>query len=185
VDVRVVAATNKDLSVLVSQGSFREDLFYRIHVIHLEIPRLVDRREDIPLLVDHLVAKFNLLQGKEVAGASPETLAVLMEHDYPGNVRELQNILEHAFVLCPGGLIEAEHLPPYLRSAPPRLLLHKNDEMDLRSSERLIITEALERHGGHRARTARELGIDPSTLYRKIKALGIAPPGRDGRTRPD
>ena len=117
VNVRVLAATNKDLSLLVRENKFREDLFYRIHVIHLKIPALKDRREDIPLLVDHLVAKFNRLQGKAIVGVSQEVLVRLMDHDYPGNVRELENILEQAFVLCRSEMIELEHLPSEFR--PP------------------------------------------------------------------
>ena len=120
VDVRVVAATNKDLAELVRQGKFREDLFYRIRVIHLKLPALRERREDIPLLVDRMVAKFNRLQGKDIAGVSEEVMARLMEHDYPGNVRELENIIEQAFVLCRGGWIELHHLPPELRPAAAR-----------------------------------------------------------------
>ena len=116
-DVRIIAATNKDLGKLVRKGIFREDLFYRIHVIRLALPNLRDRREDIPLLVEHFIAKFNRLQGKDVVSVSDEVLARLMEHDYPGNVRELENIIEHAFVLCRGALIELAHLPPQLRGA--------------------------------------------------------------------
>ncbi len=96
-------------------GKFREDLFYRIRVVHLKLPSLRQRREDIPLLVDRLVTKFNRLQGKDIAGVSNEVLARLMEHEYPGNVRELENIIEQAFVLCRGGMIELHHLPPELR----------------------------------------------------------------------
>ena len=111
-NVRVVAATNKSLSQLVQEGKFREDLFYRIHVIRIELPKLRDRREDIPLLIDHFVAQFNRRQGKDVSGVADVVLGRLMDHDFPGNVRELENIMEHAFVLCRGGLIKMEHLPP-------------------------------------------------------------------------
>ena len=117
VDVRVIAATNKDLASLVRTGKFREDLYYRIRVVHLKLPESSQRREDIPLLVNHLITKFNHLQGKDIAGVSDEVLARLMEHDYPGNVRELENIIEQAFVLCRGGVIELNHLPPELRPA--------------------------------------------------------------------
>ncbi|MFW6106926.1 MAG: sigma 54-interacting transcriptional regulator, partial [bacterium] len=115
VDVRVIAATNKNLTKLIRTGAFREDLYYRIHVVHLMLPGLDKRREDIPLLVDHLIAKFNRLRGKQIAGVSDEVLARLMEHDYPGNVRELENIIEQAFVLCRGGMIELSHLPRWLQ----------------------------------------------------------------------
>jgi PAS domain S-box-containing protein len=171
-DVRIIAATNKDLGKLVRKGIFREDLFYRIHVIRLPLPNLRDRREDIPLLIEHFIAKFNRLQGKDVVGVSDEVLARLMEHDYPGNVRELENVIEHAFVLCRGALIELAHLPPQLRgvteATSPNIA-----GMTLEAMERFLIADALRRHGGNRAAAARQLGINPSTLFRKLKSLGI------------
>ena len=182
VNVRVLAATNKDLAGLVREGKFREDLFYRIRVIHLKLPGLNERREDIPLLVGHLIAKFNRLQGKDIAGVSQEVLVRLMEHDYSGNVRELENIIEQAFVLCRGGLIEVHHLPPELR--PSGLAADTLDGgMSLRSMERHLIEAALQRSGGNRQRAARELGINPSTLYRKLKALEVQPPSVGRRNR--
>ena len=173
VDVRVVAATNRNLAELARQGKFRKDLFYRIRVIHLSIPSLRERREDIPLLVDHFVGKFNRLQEKDVAGVSGEVMARLMAHDYPGNVRELENIIEHAFVLCRGGRIALHHLPPELRPAAARTEA-AGERLNLRSMERSLIEAALERHQGNRSRAARELGIDASTLYRKLKSFQIA-----------
>jgi PAS domain S-box-containing protein len=173
VEVRVVAATNRDLAELARQGKFRKDLFYRIRVIHLSIPSLRERREDIPLLVDHFVGKFNRLQEKDVAGVSGEVMARLMAHDYPGNVRELENIIEHAFVLCRGGRIALHHLPPELRPAAARTEA-AGERLNLRSMERSLIEAALERHQGNRSRAARELGIDASTLYRKLKSFQTA-----------
>lgn len=189
VDVRVVAAVNCDLAALVREGRFREDLFYRIRVIHLRLPLLRERREDIPLLVDRLVEKFNRLQGKEVSGVAGEALARLMEYDYPGNVRELENIIEHAFVLCRNGWIELHHLPPELRPAAT-LARDTGTSASLRTMERALIEAALARHGGKRAPAALDLGIDPSTLYRKLKAFGITArrghgglaPGASGRS---
>ena len=180
VDVRVVAATNKDLAKLVRSGEFREDLFYRIRVIRLELPGLQQRREDIPLLVDHLVAKFNRLQGKGIAGLSDDVLARLMDHDYPGNVRELENIIEQAFVLCRGGMIQLHHLPPELRPATTPGG-GQSGPRSLRAMEEYVITEALRRHKGNRKRASHDLGINTSTLYRKIKALGIDALESDGR----
>ncbi len=180
VDVRVVAATNRDLAEQVRKGAFREDLYYRIRVIHLPLPPLRNRREDIPLLVDHLVAKFNRLQNKDIAGVSDDVLACLMEHEYPGNVRELENIIEQAFVLCRGGIIELHHLPPELRPAEnDGHRFHK--PMSLQAIEKMHIIETLRRRRGNRTRSAEDLGIDASTLYRKIKVLGIDPPPSDGR----
>jgi transcriptional regulator with PAS, ATPase and Fis domain len=179
-DVRVIAATNRQLAGLVQEGRFREDLYYRIRVIHVKLPDLRERREDLPLLVDHLVAKFNRLQGKSIAGVSDDVMARLMQHDFPGNVRELENIIEQGFVLCRGGRIELGHLPPELRpaAAPPSC-----GPMSLESMERRLIQDALERHRGNRKRAAQELGIDASTLYRKLTAYEIQPPPGDGRSR--
>ena len=169
-DVRVVAATNRDLKKLVQEGNFRDDLYYRIRVISLKLPGLDQRREDIPLLVDHLIAKFNSIQGKEIEGVSEEVMAQLMEYEYPGNIRELENIIEQAFVLCRGRLIELHHLPAELRPAGASGYGGSNP-MSLRSMEKLLISEALRRHKGSRNKAARQLGINPSTLYRKLKAL--------------
>jgi len=172
-DVRVIAATNKSLGKLVKQGRFREDLFYRIHVIRIELPSLRDRREDIALLIDHFITRFNRFKGKDIAGVSDAVLARLMDYDFPGNVRELENILEHAFVLCRGGLIEVAHLPAHLRSecleGEPRLPVG----LTLVAMEKLLVRDALRRSNGNHAAAARELGIDASTLFRKVKLLGL------------
>jgi transcriptional regulator with PAS, ATPase and Fis domain len=182
VDVRVLAATNKDLAKLVRKAVFREDLFYRIHVVRITLPNLRDRREDIPLLIEHFIAKFNRLQGKDVVGVSDEVLSRLMEYDYPGNVRELENFIEHAFVLCRGGLIELYHLPPTVRGTSVGQSVPNMAGMTLEAMERLLIADALRRNGGNRRAAARQLGIDPSTLFRKVKAFGIELPEVDGRS---
>lgn len=181
-NVRVIAATNKNLSRLVRKGTFREDLFYRVNVVRLELPLLRDRREDIPLLVEHFIGKFNRRQNKDVAAVSEKVLAILMEHDFPGNVRELENIVEHAFVLCAGGLIEAQHLPRSLRAdAMPKSQLAKSG-LDLKSLEAIHVADAIRRHGGNRKAAAKELGINSSTLFRKIRTLRIELPPGDGRS---
>jgi PAS domain S-box-containing protein len=172
-DVRVIAASNKPLRGLVKEGKFREDLFYRVHVVRLELPPLRERREDIPLLVDHFVARYNRLKGRDVAGVSDAALTRLMEHDFPGNIRELENIIEHAFVLCRSGLIELAHLPPHLRGAEDEARSGLPSGLTLATMEKLLIRDALRRHKGNRAAAARELGIDVSTLFRKIKALKL------------
>jgi PAS domain S-box-containing protein len=181
VDVRVIAATNRNLQRLTQAGDFREDLFYRIRVVSLKLPGLAERREDIPLLIDHVVARFNRLHGKDIAGVSDEVLACLMDHDYPGNVRELENIIEQAFVLCRGGLIQPEHLPPELRPTADAGESYR-PPMSLQAMEKVFITEALQRRRGNRTQAAADLGIDPSTLYRKIKAYRIDAPETDGRS---
>jgi transcriptional regulator with PAS, ATPase and Fis domain len=118
VDVRLVAATNKDLARLVEQGTFRQDLFYRLNVLMLELPALRERKEDIALLVDHFIMRFNEVQGKNITAVAPEAMRLLMQHDFPGNVRELANIIERAFVLCTGTVILPDHLPDHLRGRP-------------------------------------------------------------------
>jgi len=172
-DVRVIAATNKTLSALVKEGKFREDLFYRVHVVRMELPSLRERREDLPLLIDHFVARFNRLKGRDVAGLSDAALARLMEYDFPGNVRELENVIEHAFVLCRSGLIEPAHLPPHLRGEENGIPSQLPAGLTLEAMEKLLLRDALRRNQGNRAAAARELGIDTSTLFRKIKALGL------------
>jgi PAS domain S-box-containing protein len=182
VDVRVITATNRNLTTLLRKGGFREDLYYRINVIRITLPALRDRREDIPLLVDHFVAKFSRLRSKDVSGVTEEVLAALMDYDYPGNVRELENIIEHAFVHCREGLIELEHLPAALRPSETPLTTQTRRGGTLQALTKVHIEDALRHHGGSRKAAAEELGINPSTLYRKAKALGIDLPQQDGRT---
>jgi len=180
-DVRIIAATNRDLAQLVDEGRFRTDLYYRINVFRLELPPLRERMEDIPLLVNHFIARFSALKGKDIAGISPEALGILMNHNYPGSVRELENIIEHAFVLCPSGLIQPRHLPKELQlklSSPPR------DTLQLvKQYEKEIILDALRRNRWNRLQTANELGIHKTTLFRKIRKLGIVLAEKDGRSR--
>ncbi|HNQ89354.1 MAG TPA: sigma 54-interacting transcriptional regulator [Verrucomicrobiota bacterium] len=184
-DARVIAATNKNLRQLVQEGRFREDLFYRVHVVRLELRPLRDRREDIPLLIEHFIARFNRLQGRDIAGVSDRVLARLMEHDFPGNVRELENAIEHAFVLCRGSLIEEQHLPPHLHGEATIEGARLPTGLTLAAMETLLLRDALRRHQGNRAAAARELGINPSTLFRKIKTLQLEAVGRSdaGRRR--
>ena len=182
-DVRVVAATNRDLDELVKAGTFRQDLYYRVNVVRLKLPELHERREDIPLLVDHFVGKFNRLQRKDVHGVSSEAMSCLMRYPYPGNVRELENIIERAFALCQCGLIDVGHLPPEVRRMEEK---PTGDESPtpLKEMEGRLLLEAVRRHRGNRTAAARELAMHPSTLYRKAKALGIHLPRQDGRHRP-
>jgi PAS domain S-box-containing protein len=183
VDVRIISATHRDLSRLVRDGGFREDLYYRINVFRLNLPPLNDRREDIPLLVDHFVARFNRRQQKVVAGVSDDVMSVLMRHDFPGNVRELENAIEHAFVLCRGGLIELRHLPGWLMEKAGIPSAKVQPGATLRSVEAVLIADAVRRHEGNRKAAAHELGIHPTTLRRKIKELEIEVPEHDGRRR--
>jgi PAS domain S-box-containing protein len=173
-DVRIVAASNKDLARLVEEGLFRQDLYYRINVVKLTLPRLAQRKEDIPLLTEHFIARFNKLQNKTILGASYETLALFMRHDWPGNIRELENAIEHAFILCPRGLIQPAHLPDHLKGGSPDV--SATASLSLKEQEKRLLREALERHNWRRLATARELGIDKTTLRRKIKRFGLEPP---------
>ena len=180
-EVRIITATNMNLRELVEDGRFRTDLYYRINVFRLELPPLRERMEDIPLLVNHFIAKFSALKGKEISGVSPEALAILMRHEYPGNVRELENIIEHAFVLCAGGMIQPDHLPDELQ---PRTRIARRETMDLLSEyEKDLILSALQKNRWNRLRTAKDLGIHKTTLFRKIRKLGIDLPETDGRSK--
>ena len=173
-NVRIIAATNKNLEELVHQGSFREDLFYRIHVFKITLPPLRERMEDIPLLTEHFIARFNAFQKKDITGVSDEAMAVLMGYTYPGNIRELANIIERAFILCKTGLIEKKHLPESLFLAFANI--SPTDDISLKNMEKTYLVKALEKNSWDRLKTAKQLGIHKSTLYRKIKSLGISLP---------
>jgi PAS domain S-box-containing protein len=176
VDVRVVAATNKDLVTLVRSRQFRDDLYYRLNVVKVDLPSLSRRREDISLLVEHFVEKFNLKMGKNLSGLSHEVMAFLMRYGFPGNIRELENIIEHAFVMCKGDIIELRHLPTELIDrSKGGLSEEKEIDRPLQLAEAEGIRKALERNRGNRLRTARELGINRTTLWRKIKRYGLVP----------
>lgn len=167
-DVRIVAATNRDLKQRVTDGLFREDLFYRLNVVTLGLPALAERREDIPLLLDHFVAAFNAIQGKNLEGISDDALQLIMRHDFPGNVRELENALEYAFILCPSGFIQTEHLPEYLQGESTESngnngLYGTMDQIKCRAAR-----HALKRNNGKRMATCRELGISKDTLRRML-----------------
>ncbi|MDL1973207.1 MAG: sigma 54-interacting transcriptional regulator [Deltaproteobacteria bacterium] len=182
-DVRVIVATNKDLAGMVKIGEFRQDLFYRIDVVHIELPPLRDRKEDIPLLVDKFIVRMNSLRGRAVTGMDREALGLLMSHDFPGNIRELENVIEHAFVLCSDGIIEQQHLPHSViaRAASPSTD-HPTLQDGLKSAEARAIMDALKRNSYNRLAAARDLGMHKSTLFRKIKKLGIILPQLDGRS---
>lgn len=179
-NVRILAATHHDLLDLVRQGKFREDLYYRLNVVKINLPPLRERREDIPLLVDHFLEQFNLRMGKSLSGLSDDALRCLMEYAFPGNVRELENAIEHACVLCRGRRIEVEHLPPEIREAVEHATEKTEPAPDalpvLRSTEIQLIRKTLEKHGGNRLEAARELGLHKTTLWRKMKRYGISYP---------
>ncbi len=170
---RILAATNRNLEEMVRQGQFRQDLFYRVHVISLRIPPLRERMEDLPMLTDQLIDRFNRAQGRRIEGPTAKALALLMAHDWPGNIRELENVIERAFILCKDERIGPEHLPYELRGAVEFGLGHQGIASVRRAAEGETIRAALDRHAGRCSAAAQELGIHKATLYRKMKALDI------------
>jgi transcriptional regulator with PAS, ATPase and Fis domain len=168
VDVRILAASNRPLHRQVEAGQFREDLFYRLNVIRVEVPPLSDRRQDIPLLIRTFVQRKNVERGTFICRFDPPALDRLLNYQYPGNVRELENILEHACLLCQGDVVRGEHLPWSLRDeSPPAPAAPDKGEQ----CQRLLA--ALEAAGGNRTRAARALGIDRTTLWRRMKRHGM------------
>ncbi len=201
VDVRIVSATNRDLSQAVKEGRFREDLFYRLNVFPIEAPSLRERKEDIPALVDCFVRRFNVEEGKSVVGASPDTLACLTDHDWPGNVRQLENAVYRAIVLADAPYLQPHDFPAisgvaapppeYVPQAAPathgeahagdhpvadqpvRILDGRGHLRTLEEIERDLIQLAIEVYAGHMSEVARRLGIGRSTLYRKVREQGL------------
>jgi transcriptional regulator with PAS, ATPase and Fis domain len=179
VDVRIIAATNQTLEGEVEKKRFREDLFYRLNVIRLELPPLRERREDIPLLIEHIMKQRSAMLGALVRRISEEAMETLLNYNYPGNVRELENILEHALIICQDDTIERKHLPLFLQRGISRLGSTQDSVEDLTrislNDERHRILETLRRYGWHRGNTARELNMNRSTLWRKMKKYDLFP----------
>jgi len=182
-DARVIAATNKDLAEWVRTGLFREDLYYRINVVRIELPPLRHRKEDIPLLIHDFINRFNRLQKKSVQGITHEALSSLMAYHWPGNIRELENIIERAFILCRDGYIDLRHLPEELAGHSSARLPDSRMQSVQEILEAETICATLQRTGFNRLAAARELGIHKTTLFRKIKKLGIRLSEQDGRNR--
>jgi DNA-binding NtrC family response regulator len=200
VDVRIVSATNRDLAQQVKAGQFREDLYYRLNVYPIEAPSLRERREDVPALVEHFVRRFNVEEGKRIAGATPETLQLLQAFDWPGNVRQLENAVYRAIVLCDGAYLQPHDFPaisgmaapiapepgaeastvvsldnvlPPLPDSPVRIVDDRGHLRTLEDIERDLIQHAIEIYAGHMSEVARRLGIGRSTLYRKVRENGL------------
>ncbi|MCK9375184.1 MAG: sigma-54 dependent transcriptional regulator [Syntrophobacterales bacterium] len=171
-DVRVIAATNRNLEEDVASGRFRKDLFYRLNVIHMIIPPLRDRQEDIPLLALHFLDKFCLENDRSAMGFSPEAMRALKNYAWPGNVRELQNVVERAVALCTGNMVNFEDLPDEMRRHSPeddKIILPVGSSME--EIERQAIVQTLKKTGGDKELTARLLGIGLATLYRRLKEM--------------
>ncbi|MBI4400346.1 MAG: sigma 54-interacting transcriptional regulator [Nitrospirae bacterium] len=175
VDVRIIAASNRDLAQAVKKGTFREDLYYRIRVFPIELPPLRERRSDLPLLVRHFIEKFNHELGKQIRQVSPDALEVLEAYSYPGNVRELQNIIEHAFVCCEDDVIRLEHLPKDIQQQPIEKGRDHTTSGSLKLMERDTILKVLEKTGWRYKSASQQLGISRSTLWRKLRHFGIQP----------
>jgi PAS domain S-box-containing protein len=173
-DVRIVTATNKNLAELSEQNKFRSDLYYRINVVKISLPSLNERSEDVPILIDHFISRFNKIYNKNICCLSDDAMAVLLSYDFPGNIRELENILEHCFVLCNGSIIEAKYLPTsVLKASSSGQSIDMGKFRTIIQMEAMMIEQALRRNNGNRSVAARELGIDKSTLFRKMKSLKI------------
>jgi two-component system response regulator AtoC len=170
-DVRIISATNKDLKKLVAQAKFREDLYYRINVVSIQLPPLRDRKQDIPLLVQHFLKKYCIENKKELDGLSEEASRLLMKYDWPGNVRELENVIERAVVVAKGNIILPEDLPP-LASSEGRF--EPTSDMSLQELERKHILRVLQSNDWNITKTAKKLGIDRNTLSSKIKKYQIS-----------
>ncbi|MDC4223911.1 MAG: sigma 54-interacting transcriptional regulator [Candidatus Manganitrophus sp.] len=177
VDVRIIAATNKDLKKAVEMREFRQDLYYRLRVVPMQLPPLRERKDDIPLLVNHFINRFNKETGKKVTHVSPEAMDILLEYDYPGNIRELENIIEHVMVFCSGDTIEAEHLLKDIQPSRSDIIgkvIEKEDP--LRALEHELILKVLKQTGWNYKKTSEKLKLSRTTLWRKVKEYAIAKP---------
>jgi PAS domain S-box-containing protein len=174
-DVRVIASTNRNLAHDVTSRKFRQDLYYRLNVVRMELPPLRTRKEDIPLLVQHFIDRFNTLQGRRISGCSERVLSALMRYPFPGNIRELENAIEHAFVICIDTTIQMDDLPQhivgYFSTAEHEM---PADKPLLEDAEMQAIVSCLKENDFNKTRTARELGISRNTLWRKMKKYGIS-----------
>lgn len=170
VDIRIIAATNQALYEKVRSGNFREDLYYRLKVVTIDLPSLRERRDDIPLLTEHFCSRLKNDLNKPIDGVSDDVMGIFMDYDWPGNVRELQHVLEYAFIRCHAGMIDRESLPPEIRNNPAIKAALKSAGPE---EEKKMICDALRKVGGNKAKAARLLGMDRKTLYRKIGNLAI------------
>ncbi len=171
VDVRIISATNRNLDELVQEQRFRRDLYYRLNVVKIQLPPLRERPEDVPLLIRHLIRRLQRKFASPIQGMSPDAMAVLQPYDFPGNVRELENIIEHAFILCKERAIQPQHLPSYLFGLERELHQFGEGAGRIRDVETRTILDVLQKHRGNKVKAAQELGIHRTTLWRKLKRL--------------
>jgi len=173
VNVRIITATNKHLEKLVSEGRFREDLFFRINVFPLDCPSLSERTEDIPLIAQNFVKRYAPKEGKKILGFTPEAMERLVSYSWPGNVRELRNAVEYAFVLCPGGAIGIQHLPPKIAMTGGAFMKREQGEEPAFEREREKLIQTLRQTRGNQSEAARLLGLSRVTVWKRIKKYGI------------
>jgi transcriptional regulator with PAS, ATPase and Fis domain len=174
VDIRVLAATNKDLKGEVEQGKFRQDLYYRINVVTLQVPTLAERKDDIPLLCQHFLEKFAEAQEKKIDKISDEVMDVLLHYEFPGNIRELENIMERAVTLCNGSVIGMQHLPLDFQQPIFQVHRHPRREMHtLEDNEKEYIAWVVKQVNGNKTKAAEILGIDRVSLWRKMKRYNL------------
>ena len=180
VDIRIVAATNKDLKREVETGGFRKDLFYRLNVVSLHLPPLAERKDDVPLLAHHFLARYTEEQGKSIEGFSDETMEVLINYEYPGNIRELENVVERAVVLCNGAEILAKHLPQELGQYTLKVYRQSSQQFPtLEENEVEYVGWVLKQVDGNKTKAAEILGIDRVSLWRKLKRWGMEEDSQD------
>jgi len=172
-DVRVVAATNKDLKSEIAAGTFREDLYYRLNVVNIHVPPLRERKDDIPLLAGAFLEEFSKDNGKKIEGFDPKSRAALYSYSWPGNVRELRNCIESAVVMSSGGIITIDDLPPGVRTSAEESIIRITPGSSLADAERILIRETLATQAGNKSKTAEILGIGRKTLYQKIQEYGL------------
>ncbi len=173
VDVRVIAAANTDLMEEVRHRNFREDLYFRLNVVEIFIPPLRERKEDLPLLVEHILARTSAQLNRGTIRISKEAMGVMMAYSWPGNVRELENCLERASILCEGDLVQSQHLPRQLLMVRQKDLWERQQEKPLHEWEEQIIAQTLEKCQGNISLCARRLGVSRSTLHRRMKEMGM------------
>ncbi len=172
-DVRIISATKNCLLELVKQDKFRDDLFFRLNIVRIELPPLSQRRDDIPLLINHFIEKFDHKMNKYITGVSSEVLELLMNYSYTGNIRELENIIEHAFVMCQEEIIQLKHLPPEVSLPKIKKNVSAVPISPLEDLERKTIKEVLEKHNWNKIEAAKELNLHRSTLWRKMKKFNL------------
>ena len=172
-DVRIITATNQELSKLVEEKKFRKDLYYRINVLTIKLPPLKQRKRDIPLLIEHFINHFNSIYQKEVIRLDDEAVSILMKHSFPGNIRELQNIIEHALIMCSSRTVTKEHLPEYLLGSNDSEDIETPIPENIRDFEKQRIVAALEQNRYSKQKTAGQLGMHPTTLWRKMKKFNL------------